>query len=297
MSQATVSTKTYTLSSGHKMPAIGLGTKKGDDREQTIRIIQDAIESGYRHIDTAAMYETEDMVGEAIRRSGVKREDLFVTSKVWCTDLIKERVLPAFEKSLATLNVDYIDLYLIHWPIAFESPQSSPPKVIENYDFVETWKELEKLVESGKVKSIGVSNFNIEKLERLLKHCKIPPTVNQVELHPYLAQPDLKKFCDENKIILTGYSPLGRSIEPRIDQDKVIVELADKYQVSSAQIILSWAVQRGTAVVPRSANKERQLKNITLVQLDEDDKKKVDDLNKNHRYINPEKMWGVKNVF
>lgn len=282
------------LSSGFYMPSVGLGTSNGEPQAVVDSIVQ-ALHSGYRHVDTAAFYKNEAMVGEAIRKSGIPREDIFVTTKLWCTDLLPERVRPAFDLSLKTLQLDYIDLYLVHWPIAFKHPQTTPPEVIP-VDLSETWRELEKLVVEGKVKSIGVSNFTVKKLEILLQTCRIKPVVNQVELHPYLTQVELLEYCKSKNITLTAYSPLGRSKEPRIDEDPIIKSISEKYSKTPAQVMLSWAVQRGTAVIPRSTNKLRQAQNLDLFTLDKDDFQDVTGLNRNHRYI-LNSQWEIKNLF
>ncbi|KAJ9071352.1 hypothetical protein DSO57_1037808 [Entomophthora muscae] len=240
----------YTLSSGNSIPSVGLGTCKmqcyflyykpsyscsptllyltlrtlaGGDFQDVVKIVKNAIDSGYRHIDTGANYKNEEMVGEAIKDSNIPRGEFFITTKLWCTDLLPERVRPALELSLKKLQVEYVDLYLIHWPVAFKSPQTTPPEVIP-VDLSETWKELEALVFEGKIKSIGVSNFTIKKLDKLLETARIKPAVNQVELHPYLTQLDLKNYCDENNILLSAYSPLGRSEVPRIDSDPTVFD-------------------------------------------------------------------------
>ncbi|KAJ9049503.1 hypothetical protein DSO57_1023740 [Entomophthora muscae] len=263
--------------------------------QEVANIIKNAIDSGYRHIDTAAFYRNEEMVGEAIKTSNIPRGDLFITTKLWCTDLLPERVRPALELSLKKLQVEYVDLYLIHWPVAFKSPQTTPPEVIP-VDLSETWKELEALVFEGKIKSIGVSNFTVKKLDKLLETARIKPAVNQVELHPYLTQLDLKKYCVEKDILLTAYSPLGRSKEPRIDSDPTILQISEKYKKTPAQIMLNWAVQRGTAVVPRSSNLQRQKDNLEQFALDQSDMDSISNLNRDHRYI-LNAQWGIQNLF
>ncbi|KAI9293162.1 alcohol dehydrogenase NADP+-dependent [Neoconidiobolus thromboides FSU 785] len=296
MSEISICNKEFQLNSGYKMPAIGLGTETGDFNAN-VEAIKNAIKLGYKAIDTAAMYKTEEHIGEAIKQSGVKREELFITSKLWSTDLIPERVVPALQKTLKNLGTDYLDLYLIHFPYAFKHPQSTPPEVIKDFDIMSTWHELEKLVKSGKVRSIGVSNFSIKKLDYLLSHCTIKPAVNQVELHPYLSQEGLVEYCKKNEILITGYSPLGRTIEPAPLYDPIILDISKKYHITPSQVILSWAIQRGTSVVPRSNNPKRQLLNLQIVELDSMSLRRINGVNRGMRLFTFDDMWGVEDAF
>jgi len=245
-----------------------------------------ALSSGYRHFDTASGYGNEKQVGQAIRESGIPRNEIFLTTKL--ANSFHGRVREAFEKSLNDLDCEYIDLYLLHWPQAarYDIPGGNAATARggvfapdESPTFVETWKEIEKLLDTGKVKSIGVSNFSIQNLSILLQHCKIVPAVNQVELHPCLPQHALKKFCDEKGILLTAYSPVGR-MAPLLMSHPAIVAIAERTGVTPTQVVLSWAVQRGTSIVPKSENEERMRKNIDLVQLSPDDMATVDEFHK-----------------
>ncbi|KAJ7690715.1 aldo/keto reductase [Mycena rosella] len=237
-----------------------------------------ALKCGYRSFDTASGYANEDHVGRAIRTSGIPRSEIYLTTKLGNSD--HHRVKEAFEDSLKSLEVDYVDLYLLHWP------QGKVLGAEEHPTFIETYKEMEKLVQTGKVKTIGVSNFSIKTLEALLPHCSIIPATNQVELHPFYPQNELKTYCEERKILLTGYAPLGRSTV--FMEHPTVKYLAEKHNSSPAQIVISWAVQRGTIVVPKSEDKGRMLANITLVSLSGTDMKTVDGLHQesgNHKSL------------
>nr|AAS46750.1 reductase AKOR1 [Pleurotus djamor] len=223
-------------------------------------------QSGYKHIDTAYNYHTEKYVGNAVRESGIPREELFITTKLpWHH---YARVAESFQESLDALGLGYIDLYLIHWPqpILYDPNDPLPknpdgtPKTT-NYPFTKIWADMERLLDTGKVRAIGVSNFSIKNLEILLESAKVVPAVNQVELHPYLAQPELVDYCKQKGIAITAYTPTGYQT---VRDDPVIVELASKYRVSPAQVILAWHMSRGVIVTPKSANAERQRENINV---------------------------------
>ncbi|MCD2138153.1 aldo/keto reductase [Salinicoccus halitifaciens] len=235
---------TYTLANGVEIPVMGLGVYKNVDEQELATAVTSALESGYRHVDTAKVYKNEKGVGEAIKNSGVPREDIFVTTKVWNTDQGYEKTLKAFERSLEALDMDYIDLYLIHWPM----PGT----------YVETWKALEKLYKDGKVRAIGVSNFNPHHLQDIFDECEIKPMLNQVEYHPHLAQPELKKFCESHDILLEAWSPLKRG---RMFDEPLIVRLAEKYGKTPAQIILRWDVETGVSTIPKSVSRDRVREN------------------------------------
>ncbi|KAJ7129003.1 aldo/keto reductase [Mycena crocata] len=253
----------FTLNNGTKIPSVGMGCWMGGvgGGERVYNMCLTALKLGYRHFDTASGYANEEYVGRAIRDSGIPRSDIYLTTKLGNVD--HHRVKDAFEDSLKKLGVDYVDLYLLHWPIAVLNGKVISPD--ESPTFIETWKEIEKLLPSGKVKTIGVSNFSIKNLSALLTHCSVIPATNQVELHPCLPQDELKAYCEEKNILLTAYSPLGRGTT--FLEDSTINGLAEKNKASPAQIVLSWAVQRGTIVVPKSEDEGRMLANITLVPL------------------------------
>lgn len=273
----------FKLNNGSTIPSVGMGCYMGGGaftEKQVYDMCQKAIKTGYRHFDTATGYGNEQQVGNAIRDSGIPRSEFYITTKLANGD--HHRVREAFDESFKRLNTEYIDLYLLHWPQAsmgdVDFSQINAPNMAlppdEHPTFVETWKEIEKLLETGKVRSIGVSNFSIKTLEELLPQCSIVPATNQVELHPCLPQDDLKAYCEAKGILLTAYSPLGRS-KTFFAEQPLIRDLAEKYETTPAQIILSWGVQRGTVVVPKSENESRMLANITLVKLSEEDMREI----------------------
>eukprot|EP00297_Palpitomonas_bilix_P024233 CAMPEP_0113882486 /NCGR_PEP_ID=MMETSP0780_2-20120614/8990_1 /TAXON_ID=652834 /ORGANISM="Palpitomonas bilix" /LENGTH=314 /DNA_ID=CAMNT_0000869523 /DNA_START=29 /DNA_END=970 /DNA_ORIENTATION=- /assembly_acc=CAM_ASM_000599 len=292
------------LNSGHSVPALGLGTWQSDTGAVKAAV-KEAIKYGYRHIDAAWAYGNEGEVGEGIaeciKEGLVKREDLFVTTKLWNTFHEVDRVPLALNESLAALKLDYIDLFLMHWPRSVRegAPNPVPPEFIQDIDYVDTYKAMEKLLATGKVKSIGVSNFSIAKIERILEECDIVPAMNQVEMHPLHAQPTLLQYCSRNRICLTAYSPLGAPTRPaRLIKDdhpvllenKVIEAIAKKYDATSAQVVLKWGVQRGCAVIPKSTTKERIASNFDAVNLSlsPEDMESINGLNIDLRLINPD---------
>lgn len=266
------------LNNGVKMPKLGFGLWQVPD-EITDEVVLKAFEVGYRSIDTATVYGNEAGVGRAIQAAHLKREDLFITTKVWNTDHGYEQTLQAFDKSLDLLGLDYIDLYLIHWPV---------PK----YDrYIETYQALEKLYKDGRVRAIGVCNFTIEHLERLLKECEVVPVVNQVERHPYFQQKELKKFCESHEIYLEAWSPLMTG--GAVLQDELIIELAKKYRKTPAQIILRWQLDSDVIVIPKSVTPSRIEENFNIFDfsLTEEDMKKIETIDRNHRKgPHPEEM-------
>lgn len=298
------------------MPTIGLGTWKAGPGVVAAAVEQ-AIKAGYRHLDCACDYGNEQEVGQGIKAAidaGVcKREDLFVTSKLWNTYHKKEHVRPACEKTLKDLGLSYVDLYLIHFPISlkyvpfetryppewFHDPTAENPKMeVEPTPLSETWAAMEELVEAGLVKDIGVSNFNCQLLTDLMSYAKIKPAVNQVELHPYLVQDFLVRYCKDLGVVVTAYSPLGAGSyvsiggateEESVLKEPVIQELAKKYNKSVAQICLRWAVQRGVTLVPKSSKEERIKQNIDVFdfEISEEDFKAISALNKNRRFNDP----------
>ena len=251
------------------MPQLGFGAYKVVDGDVNVAI-SEALRTGYRSIDTAQYYNNEAGIGEILERSHLPREDLFITSKVWNSHHGYEKTLQAFDESMEKLKLDYLDLYLIHWPA---------PK----YDqYVETYKALEKLYKDGRVKSIGVSNFHIEHIERLLDECEIVPAVNQVECHPYLQQKELKAFCEKHHIFIESWSPLGRGA---VLGDETINRIAKKYQKTAAQIILRWHIQENAIVIPKSVTPLRIRENFQLFdfELSEADMHDIATLDRNER--------------
>ncbi|MFC0234082.1 aldo/keto reductase [Vagococcus entomophilus] len=261
--------RTTKLANGVEMPKLGLGVWKVDSGAEVVNSVQWAIEAGYRAIDTAAVYKNEAGVGKGIAQSGIKREELFVTTKVWNSDQGYDQTLAAYEESLSKLNLDYVDLYLIHWPVEGK--------------YKETWRALETLYEAGKVRAIGVSNFKEHHLEDLLADAKIAPMINQVELHPLLNQEPLRKFCAQHGIAVEAWSPLG--------QGKLLVRpelkaIGDKYGKTPAQVILRWDLQNNIFTIPKSVHKERIEQNAAIFdfELSAEDIATINDLNTNERF-------------
>ncbi|KAI8371743.1 NADP-dependent oxidoreductase domain-containing protein [Radiomyces spectabilis] len=286
----------FELNTGAKIPAVGLGTYRSKPEEVYDAVLK-AIKTGYRHIDAAYIYGNEKEVGKAIRDSGVPREELFVTTKLWNTFHRPEDVQAGLQASLDNLQIDYLDLWLMHWPIAFVPGDSSikPDQVqLDDTDFVDTYKAMEKLV-GPKVRAIGVSNFSVPKLEKLLAETTVVPAANQVELHPYLPQRKLLDFCREKGIHVTAYCPLG-SVDSPLMKDQKLLDLAKKYNASPAQMLISWGVKRGTSVIPKSVTPSRIEKNFHVVPLRDEDFNTLDSLVSDEnprRIVDPINFWGV----
>ena len=232
------------LNNGLEMPWLGFGTWQINDGQEVEHSVRSALEIGYRSIDTAAVYGNERGVGKAIRESGIPREDIFLTTKVWNDAQREKRTLAAFEESLKRLGTEYVDLYLIHWPV-------------EGYS-QGTWQVMEEIYQSGRAKAIGVSNFLIHHLEELLGECQIVPSVNQVEFHPHLVQPELLRFCQGHKIQVEAWSPL---MSGQIFTVQAVLRLAEKYQKTPAQIALRWNLQHEVVTIPKSTHANRIAEN------------------------------------
>ncbi|KAJ3489523.1 hypothetical protein NLI96_g2062 [Meripilus lineatus] len=267
----------FTFNNGIKVPSVGMGCWMGQPGggEEAEEMCANALKMGYRHIDTAFGYGNEEHVGKAIRNSGIPREEIFVTTKLGQAH--HHKVEEGFETSLKNLGLDYVDLYLMHWPQAQVDGVILPPE--QHPTIIDTWKDMEKLVATGKVKSIGVSNFSIQTLSQLLPHCTIKPVTNQVELHPCLPSHELKKFCEDNGILLTAYSPLGQSNHLFFDHPDIVL-VATAHNATPAQVSMSWSVQRGTIVIAKSAKVARMKENITLFQLTPEEMTLVDNVHK-----------------
>jgi len=259
---------TAKLSNGVEMPYLGLGVYLSKEGSEVINACKYAIEAGYRHIDTASLYDNEKGVGIAIKECGVPRKEIFITSKVWNNDQGFDSTLRAFDDTLKKLDTDYLDLYLIHWPVKDK--------------YKETWRALETLYKGGRVKAIGVSNFLVHHLEDLLTSVEIKPMVNQVEFHPYVVQQLLLDFCASHHIQSEAWSPL---MQGKIFNVRRIKELAIKYNKTEAQIVLRWDLQKGVITIPKSVRREIILSNAQLFdfELSTEDVKSIDSLNKNLR--------------
>ncbi|MDN3594602.1 aldo/keto reductase [Zunongwangia endophytica] len=299
--------RTLKYKNGDEQPAIGLGTWKSGKGE-VAKAVEIALNNGYRHIDCAATYGNEAEVGEAFEKvfseGDVKREDVWITSKLWNDSHKKEDVIPALKQTLSDLKLDYLDLYLIHWPVAFEKGVGFPDKdeqyySLEEVPIIETWEAMVEAKKQGLVKHIGVSNFSTNKLEDLISKTDEKPEALQVELHPYLHQNELLEFCSKHKINVTAYSPLGSGDrseamkgedEPSLLENPIIIKIAKKHGASAGQILINWAVQRGTAVIPKSTNEGRIKENLASsgYQLDQDDLAEIDELDDHFRYVTGE---------
>ncbi|HLS34661.1 MAG TPA: aldo/keto reductase [Bacillota bacterium] len=259
---------TIRLRNGVKMPQIGLGVYKMTDSEETIQAITTALDVGYRAIDTASYYFNEEEVGKAIKQSKIPREDIFITTKVWNDDQGYDETLRAFEKSLRLLDVDYIDAYLVHWPV--------PGK------FVDTYRAIERLYEEKLVRVPGVSNHHEKHLREIEKHAHTMPFVNQIELHPYLQQKSLRSYCRENEIAVIAWAPLSRG---RAFEHPIIQQLAQQYNKTPAQIILRWHLQLGNIIIPKSVTPSRIEENFNVSDftLLEEEMDKIATLDQNDR--------------
>lgn len=294
--------RSKTLSTGYTMPMLGLGTV-GFGEGKTYDAVRAALTAGYRHIDCAMMYDNERQIGraiaDAIREEGIKRSDLFITSKLMNSYHRSEDVREGLQKTLADLQMDHLDLYLMHWPVALKKGVKRPKdaedfSTLEEVPLMETWRALEECFDDGLANSIGVSNFSFQKLDDLIMEARVAPAVNQVELHPFMQQNELRSYCLHNNIALTGFCPLGRGIPADMTEERksdvvlthpVIEEIAKKHGATTAQVVLKWEIQNGVIVIPRSSNPERLAQNLAALDchLDEHDMARIAELNKNSR--------------
>lgn len=260
------------LNDGNTIPQIGLGVWQAENGAQTQEAVESAFKAGYRHIDTAAVYKNEDSVGAAIAASGLPREDLFITTKLWNSDQGEGNVRPALEKSLKKLGLSYIDLYLIHWP--------TPARDL----IVETWKELETLKDEGLIRSIGVSNFRVEDFEKLASKGLTTPALNQIELHPGLLQNELRAYGQAHNIRIESWSPIGGNRGSVLD-NPVLNKLAKKHGKSAAQVAIRWHIQNDLIVIPKSVRAERIAENFDVFdfELSPEDITAINDIGDNSR--------------
>lgn len=256
------------LNNGIEMPWLGFGVFQIKDGQEVEQAVKHALQVGYRSIDTAAIYRNERGVGKAIRESGIPREEIFLTTKLWNEDQRRGRIPEAFEESLERLGVDYVDLYLVHWPVKGH--------------YQDTWPEMEKIYAGGRAKAIGVSNFLIHHLKDILPACQVVPAANQIEFHPHLVQPELLQFCEEHHIRVEAWSPLMKG---EVVNVPAIQELASKHNKTPAQITLRWNVQHGVVTIPKSVNPERIAENAGIFdfELTSEDMAVLDRLDKNSR--------------
>jgi len=293
------------LNTGASIPAIGFGTWQDKDDQE--KAVTEALKAGFKHIDTAAIYGTEPMVGAAIKKSGIPRSSLFITTKLWNHQHAPSDVEPALDQSLADLGTDYVDLYLMHWPSAFASGPEKFPKDKDgkartsDTSYVETWKAMEKLTKSGKARAIGVSNFSRKEMETLLKEASIVPAAHQMECHPWLQQKEFCAWHKEKGIHVQHYSPFGNQNEiydsgknmGKLMDDPVLVDIGKKHNKTGAQVALAWGITRGHSVLPKSKTPSRIKSNIEGdFKLDAEDMTKIESIDKKVRFNDPSKSFG-----
>lgn len=296
--------KYFPITDTETIPALGLGTWKSN-KGDVGQAVSSAIEIGYRHIDCALIYQNEKeigaSIGSALSAGQVKRDELWVTSKLWNNAHAKKHVRPALERTLKDLQVDYLDLFLIHWPVHFQ-PDVSFPRRPEDFlgpdaiPVMETWQEMERMVKLGLCRFIGVCNFNLTRLKDLKGQSTIQPVMNQIELHPYLQQAKMVDYCKENGVLLTAYSPLGsgdrpaamkKEDEPSLLNHPAVLKLAEKKNLTPGQLLLAWGLSRGTVVIPKSVSPERQQENFVAadLSLDTSDIQAINELEMGYRFV------------
>ncbi|KAJ5611122.1 hypothetical protein N7510_007841 [Penicillium lagena] len=297
----------FKLNTGAKIPAIGLGTWQDEAAQEAAVLV--ALQAGYRHIDTARCYGTEPAVGKAIRQSGVPRSEIFVTSKLWNNKHHPDDVGQALQQTLDDLGLEYLDLFLMHWPVAFKRGDDMFPSdadgnlITAEIDYVDTYKAMEALLKTGKTRAIGISNFSKEELERILENASTVPAVHQMELHPWLQQKYWAEFHREKGIHVTQYSPFGNQNEiyggredyGQLVNDPKLVEIGKKYGKTSNQVALAWGISHGRSVIPKSKSPERITQNFDIAfTLQDADIKEIDKLDKKLRFNDSSKDFGYE---
>lgn len=315
MNQPNITMKNLEFRNGNRLPMLGLGTWKSKPGEVR-QAVYWAIEAGYRHLDCAAVYQNEREVGQGIADAMadglVKRKELFVTSKLWNSNHRLEDVKPALEKSMNDLRLDYLDLYLVHWPVAFKpgigfATYREQFYTYQDVPLTQTWEAMQEQKASGATRHIGVSNFNRVKLKELLSMAGEKPEMNQVELHPFLPQEELVKFCRENDILLTAFSPLGspdsradrHRDDPKLLDNPTVSDVAKKHGATVAQVLIAWSISRGIAVVPKSVNRSRIIENFRAVDviLDGEDLQALTTIGITHRFADGSIFTGPQSPY
>jgi diketogulonate reductase-like aldo/keto reductase len=306
---------TFTLNNGVKIPAVGFGTFANEgSKGESYKAALHALKTGYRHLDCAWFYQNENEVGDAVRdflkeNPSVKRSDIFICTKVWNHLHEPEEVKWSFESSLKNLGMDYVDLYLVHWPIAAEKDDNYMPKLNEKGQYVikkdltenhePTWRAMEEIYNSGKARAIGVSNWTIPQLKKMLQFAKVKPAVNQIEIHPFLPNEELVNFCFENDILPEAYSPLGSQNQvpttgEKVNTNKTLNEIAEKGGNTLAQVLIAWGVRRGYVVLPKSSTPSRIDSNFASIELSDEDFEAVNQVAKGRhtRFVNMKDTFG-----